>query len=244
MHAYGFSTGALALGDFKKALEMLAGQSVDAVELSALRDHELPALMAEASNLDLSAYSYVSIHAPSKFSSLSERAAADLLEPCIERGWPIVLHPDAIRDAGSWDRFGELLCLENMDKRKPVGRTAAELTPWFERFPKACFCLDLGHARQVDPSLTIAHDLVNRFGTRLKQIHLSELDHQSRHVALSVGTVSAVRELASRLRPVAVILESVVAYAEIPIELEMARTSLDYRRTEAPRLPSLATANL
>src|SRR3990172_5549592 len=184
MHSYGFSTGALAFGDFKKALEMLVGQSVNAVELSALREHELPALMAAASTLDLSAYRYVSVHAPSRFSTLSEAEAAKLLEPCIERGWPIVLHPDAIHDASSWDRFRELLCIENMDKRKPLGRTAVELAPWFERFPDACFCLDLGHARQVDPSLTIAHALINRFGKRLRQIHLSELDYRSKHEPL------------------------------------------------------------
>ena len=40
MHSYGFSTGALAYGDFERALEMLAGHDVSAIELSALRDHE------------------------------------------------------------------------------------------------------------------------------------------------------------------------------------------------------------
>ena len=42
MSLFGFSTGALALGDFRRALELLQGVDADAVELSALREKELP----------------------------------------------------------------------------------------------------------------------------------------------------------------------------------------------------------
>ena len=227
MHSYGFSTGALALGDFEKALDLLLAHDVKAVELSALRDHELPVLMGALSHLDTSRYEYVSVHAPSRFSSLSEAEAADLLSPCLERGWPIILHPDAISDPSAWDRFGEFLCIENMDKRKPRGRTPEELQPWFERFPNATFCFDLGHARQVDPSLTMAHEFTRRFGHRLRQVHLSELNSQSKHERLSVATVHAIRNLALRLSSTAVILESVVDESQIGLELEMAKTALE-----------------
>ena len=37
MRPFGFSTGALALGDFRLALRMLEGIDLDAIELSALR---------------------------------------------------------------------------------------------------------------------------------------------------------------------------------------------------------------
>jgi hypothetical protein len=39
---FGFSTGVLALGDFRRSLELLQGVDADAVELSALRETELP----------------------------------------------------------------------------------------------------------------------------------------------------------------------------------------------------------
>ena len=101
------------------------------------------------------------------------------------------MHPDAIRDPSHWQGFGNLLCIENMDKRKPTGRTPAELEIWFKEFPDASFCLDLGHARQVDPSMALSHDLISRFGDRMRQIHLSELDARSKHRPLSRSTVLA-----------------------------------------------------
>ena len=45
MRPFGFSTGALALGDFDQALKMLDGITVEAIELSALRIRELPRLL-------------------------------------------------------------------------------------------------------------------------------------------------------------------------------------------------------
>lgn len=227
MHAYGFSTGALALGDFKKGLGILAGQDATAVELSALRDRELPDLMREINDLDLSRFTYVSVHAPSRFSSLREADCAELLMPCIDRGWPVVLHPDAIGDPACWDSFDRYLCLENMDKRKADGRTPEELMRWFQRFPQARFCLDLAHARQVDPSLTTARELMRRFGKRLIQVHLSELDIICHHRPLSLGAVLAFRELAHWLAPIAVILESCVESGEVANELRWAREALE-----------------
>ncbi|MHC5542169.1 hypothetical protein ACYOEI_28440 [Singulisphaera rosea] len=45
MRPFGFSTGALSPGDFDRALEMLDGVVVEAIELSALRNRELPILL-------------------------------------------------------------------------------------------------------------------------------------------------------------------------------------------------------
>ena len=41
MRTFGISTGALAYGDFRRALEMLRRYDTNAVELSALRQPEL-----------------------------------------------------------------------------------------------------------------------------------------------------------------------------------------------------------
>lgn len=235
MHIYGFSTGALALGEFEKGIRLLSGRGAEALELSALRDHELPRLAAAVPDLELSEFEYVSVHAPSKFVSIPERQCAELLSFCIDRRWPVVLHPDAINQPGAWDDFGELLLIENMDKRKTGGRTLEELTPWFERFPEAGFCLDLGHARQVDPSLREIRRLTQWFGQRLRQIHLSELDSSSRHRPLSLPGVSALHALAERFRPVAVILESQVEEDEISLELDMAKRALEPVGAEATR---------
>lgn len=222
MRAIGFSTGALALGDFRRGLALLAGRGVRAVELSALREAELPGLMSALGDLDLGAFDYISIHAPSKLRTMKEGAAADLLMPCIDRGWPVVLHPDAIRDHRCWADFGRLACIENMDNRKPAGRTAEELAPHFERLPEATFCLDLGHAQQVDSTLGVARKMLDAYGARLSQLHLSELDATAHHEALSMATVWAVREIGRLIPECPVILESVVPPDAIDSELEMA----------------------
>ncbi len=227
MRDIGFSTGALAYGDFRRALVLCSQQKTAAIELSALRDTELPELMMALDELDIGRYRYVSVHAPSRFRSMREREIARALRPCIDRGWPVILHPDPIEDHGCWRDFGRLLCLENMDKRKPTGRTAAELEPHFEALPDASLCLDLGHARQVDPTMGIARFLLRAYGPRLMQIHLSEVDAACRHQPLSMATVWAVREIAKLIPDAPVILESVVPEARIAHELEMAAACFD-----------------
>jgi hypothetical protein len=222
MRTIGFSTGALALGDFRRGLALLATRAVRAVELSALRESELPFLMAAMDELDLSAFEYVSIHAPGKRSALRESEVAQLLTPCIARKWPVVVHPDSIVDHGYWRDFGSLLCLENMDNRKRSGRTAEELAPHFQQLPDASFCLDLGHAQQVDPTLSVARKMLRDYGHRLKQLHLSELNNDSHHQPLSMATVWAVREIARLIPDCPVILESVIASEKLDDELEMA----------------------
>ena len=72
MQPLGYSTGALALSDFRRALEMLKDQPVTAVELSAIRKHELIPLLHSLDDLDLARFDYVSIHAPSDFSPEEE----------------------------------------------------------------------------------------------------------------------------------------------------------------------------
>ena len=71
MHPIGFSTGALALGDFRAALGMLEAHSCKVLELSALRETELPTLMDSLDRLDLSPFDYISVHAPSRLRTVS-----------------------------------------------------------------------------------------------------------------------------------------------------------------------------
>ena len=56
MQPIGFSTGALALSDFRGALELLNGQPVNAIELSAIREPELVPLLRSLHHLDLSRF--------------------------------------------------------------------------------------------------------------------------------------------------------------------------------------------
>ncbi len=222
MRSIGFSTGALALGDFGKGLALMADRHTSVIELSALREEELPALMDAMDSLQLDDYKHVSVHAPSRLHTLQEAAVANMLRRCTEREWHVVLHPDAIGDHGCWRDFGRWLCIENMDKRKEVGRTAVELRRHFRELPEASMCLDLAHVRQVDPTLGIAREIIHEYGEKIVQLHLSELDVKSNHEPLSMAAVWAIREIAHLLPDCPVILESVVQPSEIDSELEMA----------------------
>lgn len=236
MKLLGFSTGALALGDFDRALQMLEGRPVNAVELSSLRLHELPPLVNARERLDLRQFEYVSVHAPSRFDQDEEQEVIELLKHLIPYGWPIILHPDAIHNTELWAKaeFGNLLCIENMDKRKAIGRTVTELETFFDRLPDARLCFDIAHARQVDSSMTEAHLLLKAFGERLRQIHISEVNTSSKHDRISRGAVRTFKEV-SHLIPTAVpvILETPVAEADIEEELKRAAESLTSNNSAA-----------
>jgi len=228
MRPIGFSTGALALADFQLGLAMLKDVSeVSAVELSALRAHELAPLANALTSLDLERFTYVAFHAPSAFTKDEERTVVDTLAAISERGWPIIVHPDAVHDWTLWRRFGDLLCIENMDKRKPIGRTVPELAACFDRAPDARLCLDLGHARQVDPSMTVTFLILQEFGDRLKQVHLSDVSTDSRHNRLSYSANLAFKKIAGLIpTPTPIILETPVTTEEIAQEIQRARAAL------------------
>jgi len=221
----GFSTGALALGDFDSALRMLAGKESNAVELSALRLRELAPLLDALAHLDLAGqFSYVSIHAPTDFDN-DEDVVKQLLS-VQSRGWNIIVHPDSIRDHAAWAPLNGNLCIENMDSRKRTGRTCEELEHVFAQLPEARLCFDIGHAAQVDPTMLEALRIMTKFGDRLEELHLSEVDTVGIHHRLSLaaqGFRSVLRMIDER---VAVIIESPISENEIDDELARARETL------------------
>jgi len=221
MRHIGFSTGALALGDFHTALQMLQDKPCDAVELSALRQSELELLIAALDAIDLRQFKAISFHAPSKIEPQFEPRAVELLCRIVKRGWMIVVHPDAITNFELWKPLGHSIALENMDKRKPIGRYVHELESLFSSLPEASFCFDIGHARQIDPSMTEAGSILRAFRDRLRLIHISEVNSQSKHDPLSLAAILSFRKV-SHLIPdnVPVIIESRVAENQIEIEVE------------------------
>jgi Xylose isomerase-like TIM barrel len=196
MKRIGFSTGALAAGDFHRALEMLSGKNVNAVELSALRQDELAPLVQQLDKLDLTRFKYISFH-------------------------------DAMHTPSAWACLGDCLCIENMDKRKPIGQTATDLAKFFDALPNASLCFDIGHARQIDPTMSEAWAILQHFRNRIKQLHVSEVNTQSKHDPISLESILAFQKV-SHLLPadVPIILESRVEESEINEEIETALNAL------------------
>ena len=234
MRKVGFSTGALTRGDFRRALQMLHATRADAIELSALRQNELAPLMQQLDDLELNQFAYISVHAPSSLEPGFEPTAIKLLDQVFQRGWPIVVHPDAMHNIEEWARFGDLLYIENMDKRKAIGQTAADLASIFARLGEACLCFDVGHARQVDPTMSEAAAILIQCKAKLRQIHISEVNAQSKHDALTLEAMMAFRRVAALISPeIPVILESRVEEPQIEAEIRNALLALDARNALA-----------
>lgn len=158
MRRFGFSTGALAKGDFRAALQQSLDAQDDAVEYSALREPELEPLAKHLLEHGTGPFTHVAFHAPSQFNPENEAKIVETLKTLVEKlGIWIVAHPDSIKTFQLWRTLGTHLCIENMDHRKPIGRSADELAMVFRELPKASLCFDIGHAHEVDRSMSVAY---------------------------------------------------------------------------------------
>ena len=224
----GFSTGSLALGDFRKAIEMLKDSCTNAIELSALREKELVTLIDSFDTLVLDQYDYISFHAPSKIKYCTEKELIIELRKVADRNISIVLHPDVIQDIRLWRSLGSYLCIENMDKRKSIGRTTADLEHIFTYLPEASFCFDLAHVKQVDPTMSEAIIMSQKLGNRLKQLHVSDVNSSSIHEPLNLEAIISFRRLAGLINhDIPIILETPITRERIELEIKLASLIFD-----------------
>lgn len=157
-------------------------------------------------------------------------AGVEHLFPAIAMKILVVVHPDTIYCADLWMKFGRPLLIENMDKRKSVGRTVAEMRLAFDRLPDASFCFDNGHARQVDPTMTEGAALLRAFSDRLADVHLSEVNTASRHDPISLNAVSAFQSIATEIPDkIPAILEAFIDIGQSTIEAEIERARCSLR---------------
>jgi hypothetical protein len=211
VRAVGFSTGAVAYSNFRGALQLLAHTTATAVELSALRANELAPLVEAVPTLEVGHYAHVSVHLPSAFVQEFEHELLSLVER-IPADWLLIAHPDVIRNSDSWQRLGNRVCIENMDKRKPIGQTRRDLLTIFEELPDATFCFDIGHAHQIDPTMGEAVLIVEEFGDKLQELHISEVNSESKHDPISLEAQRSFEVIAPLIPPtVPIIIESRVA---------------------------------
>jgi sugar phosphate isomerase/epimerase len=208
-HPTGISTGvfASARGDWPELVADACRISTFAVELSALSGDELPGLIAYLRARPRMPFRYVSVHVPVKNREPDEAATITMLGGlplCVRSA---VAHPDTLLDVERYQALGTRLVLENMDDRKITGRGADEMERFFDELPDAGFCLDVAHVRSVDPTMDAAHELLDRFRSRLRQVHLSSL-HDGRHVPLTEDDEALFSEVLDRCRDVPWILEA------------------------------------
>ena len=206
----GCSTGFMtsSRGDWPALVREAEAISTSAVELAALSESELPSLVRYLRERPSLPFQYVSLHAPSKGRSMEERDLIELLYRLSPRVDAIVVHPDTLIEVEAWGRLGRRLVIENMDARKPVGQTADSLAEYFDVLDEARLCFDVAHAWAVDPTLQEGAEILDRFGARLRQLHVSSLDEGQHHVPLTAEHESLFGQLLDRCRDVPWILEA------------------------------------
>jgi sugar phosphate isomerase/epimerase len=122
----------------------------------------------------------------------------------------VVVHPDLVGEdeAELLRPLGVRLCFENMDNQKADGRFPAELERVYALCPDAAFCLDVAHVWTHDPSMELAFELLDCFGERLRQVHLSGIEPDSQHRPTTFQDVARYAGAVERCGDVPVILET------------------------------------
>ncbi|ADB49658.1 hypothetical protein [Conexibacter woesei] len=206
----GVSTGYMvgARGDWPRLAAAAEVLSDDVVELSALSARELPGLVAFLDDIPELPFRHVSVHGPSKGWDGTPDQLVALLTELPETVTGIVMHPETLGDAAPFATLGSRLRLENMDTRKPDARTASELEPYFDALPVARFCFDVAHAQLLDPSMRLAHELLDAFADRLAEVHLSSIEPSGLHVPLRPEDAEAFMPVLERCAGVPWVLEA------------------------------------
>lgn len=210
----GASTGFMwsLRGDWRAQLHAARRFSSQVVELSALAAPEMPGLVEFLDDQQELSFEHVMVHGPAKH--LAERPDEVLREQLLElpafvEG--VVVHPETLTHPETLEEAGGRLILENMDDRKHDARTVAELERFFAVLPNARFCFDVAHAQLNDPSLRLAHELLDAFGGRLAEVHLSSILPSGRHVPLECDDLVSFEPVLTRCVGVPWILEAPVS---------------------------------
>jgi hypothetical protein len=186
-HPLGASTGYMEnlRGDWMAQVKMAWDVSPFAIELSALSEPELPSLSEFLGRNQSLPFRYISIHGPSKNLRGQEEGLVADLGKLAGYADAIVMHPDTIECPRLFRSLGHKLLIENMDARKSTGRNSEELATTFAQLPEAGFCFDIAHAWSIDPQMSVAGDLLDQFGDRLRHVHLSSMSRDLHHVSLT-----------------------------------------------------------
>ncbi len=206
----GASTGYMESlrGSWPDLVEEARRFSGEAVELSALSAAELPALLDYLTRCGAPAFPYVSIHGPAKGWSASAAELARVLGGLARATRGVVMHPDTLAEPEAFAPLGASLLLENMDPRKGDARTVEELARYYDLLPEAGLCLDVAHVLLVDPTMRLAHDLLDAYGDRLREVHVSSILGDGTHVPLTLEDCDRFHDVLVRCRGVPWILEA------------------------------------
>ena len=208
--SFGVATGAFVVerDDWPASVGRARDEGWRWVELTAIRGR-LDGLLRflESAPDALGGFERVSVHAPAKMGE----APADVIRLLEPLAFDVVLHPDVYGSEPACARLGGRAVFENMDVTKPSGRDVADLRDVFAAFPEAGLCLDVAHIWTNDPTLALGHELLDAFGGRLRQLHVSGIDENGTHRPTTSADLELYAPLLGRCRDVPWLLEAELA---------------------------------
>jgi hypothetical protein len=208
---FGIATGALVSerDDWEAAVARAVAEGWRFLELTAMTEDQLDALAGflERAPEELARFERVSLHAPVARLHSSTAVLADKVASI---GWEFdtVFHPDLYGNTPSLRRLEQRLIFENMDNQKRFGRGVDDLRRVFDGFPEAGFCLDVAHVWTNDPSLELGHELIDCFGERLRQLHVSGIEPDGTHRCTTSSDLQLYDSLLARCEHVPWLLEA------------------------------------
>jgi sugar phosphate isomerase/epimerase len=152
------------------------------------------------------------VHAPAKDAAGHWPEVVDRLVALPPLVLTVVVHPDVVAatELDLLRRLGQRLCFENMDNQKSDGRFPDELERVFSACPEAGFCLDVAHVWTHDSTLRLADELLERFGERLRQVHLSGIEPDAVHRPTTADDLARYAPVVAHCGDVPLILETVL----------------------------------
>ena len=204
---FGIATGSYVAerDDWARALGRARAENWRWVELTAMRGR-LATLVDFLTNGDdmLAGFERVSVHAPVA-SAGDPASVVETLEPY---PFDVVLHPDVYGGEPACARLRARAVFENMDVAKGFGRGADDLATVFAAFPEAGFCLDVAHVWTNDRTLALGHELLDAFGHRLRQVHVSGIEPDGTHRTTTAADLALHEPLLARCEHVPWLLEA------------------------------------
>jgi hypothetical protein len=205
---FGIATGAYVdeRDDWDAAIARATREGWRYLELTALGETRLD-LLDRVDPRSLARFERVSLHAPTGgYTGADLVVAVDALDFTSD----VVLHPDVWRD-DTLKAFGARAVFENMDINKAYGRSVDDLHEVFARFSEAGFCLDVAHVWTNDTSLALGHELLDAFGDRLRQVHVSGIEADGTHRETKQTDLELYAPLLERCPSVPWLLEAALA---------------------------------
>lgn len=237
----GFSTGCLYRTKkyhrvSKEIVEAYRSLGCNAIEFNCIQPENFAAILETIRKEDLSGFTHVSIHAPA-FGRLGQEEIENSLE-LAQRVFEklefdnFVVHPDEVADWKMFSGYSLPISIENMDNRKLVGATVESMEEIFKAYD-APMTLDLNHCYANDPSMKLAYGMVDKFKSRINEIHLSGCDDK-KQPSCHDPLYQTRQEEIMRVMPVGnipIIIESVVSdMEEAGCELEYIKNNTKKRK--------------